>query len=200
MLESDKAKRGFADLESAVAAIRVEGLFYRLPNELQERESEDKPDAIKPKKKRTADYQLAEPFVTEWQYKIVPPLGFQPKQLPQDAKLSLGPATLSEKFTGRDSNGTVHAVLRLDTVKRRFTIVEATEMRNKVAELRGGEAILINFELVGQALLKQGKVRESFESYRNLIAQHPKEAVHHLQIAKALLEQAWATPRGKKGN
>ncbi|MGA9039904.1 MAG: DUF3857 domain-containing protein [Terriglobales bacterium] len=198
VLESDKAKRGFTDLESAVAAIRVEGLFYRLPNELQERESEDKPDAIKPKKKRTADYQLAEPFVTEWQYKIVPPLGFQPKQLPQDAKLSLGPATLSEKFTA-DSNGTVHAVLRLDTVKRRFTIVEATEMRNKVAELRGGEAILINFELVGQALLKQGKVRESFESYRNLIAQHPKEAVHHLQIAKALLEAGMGDAAREEG-
>jgi tetratricopeptide (TPR) repeat protein len=198
VLETDKAKRGFTDLDSAVAAIRLESLFYRLPNELQEREAEDKPDPIKPKKKRTADYQLPEPFVAEWHYKIVPPLGFQPKQLPQDVKLSLGPATLSEQFAA-DKTGTVQATLRLDTVKRRFTVVEATELRNKVAELRGTEAILINFELTSQALLKQGKVKESFQSYRSLIAQHPKEAVHHLQIAKALLEAGMGEAAREEG-
>ena len=189
VLESDKAKRGYTDLEDAVAAIRLEGLFSRLPEELQKREDteESKADATKPKKKRSADYQLPKPFVAEWQYKIVPPSGFQPKPLPQDVKLSLGPALLTEHFAA-DGNGTVRAVIRFDTVKRRFSVAEATEMRNKVAELRGGEAILINFEPIGQALLRQGKVRESFQSYRSLIAQHPKEAVHHLQMAQALLE------------
>jgi predicted Zn-dependent protease len=48
--------------------------------------------------------------------------------------------------------------------------------------------VIISFEPTAQALLKQGKAREAFQSYRSLIAQHPKEAVHHLQIAKALLE------------
>ena len=189
VLESDKAKRGFTELEGGGAAIRLAALFTRLPEELQKREDteESKADAAKPKKKRSADYQLPEPFVAEWQYKIVPPLGFQPKPLPQDVKLSLGPALLTEQFAA-DGNGTVRVVIRFDTVKRRFSVAEATEMRNKVAELRGGEVILLSFEPVGQALLRQGKVRESLQSYRNLIAQHPREAVHHLQMAQALLE------------
>jgi len=41
VLESDRAKRGFTDLEIAVAAIRFEGLFYRIPAELRERKKDD---------------------------------------------------------------------------------------------------------------------------------------------------------------
>jgi Flp pilus assembly protein TadD len=60
-------------------------------------------------------------------------------------------------------------------------------MRDKVADVRDGSAILIYFEPVAQALLNEGKVRESFQAYRDLIALHPNEAVHHLQMARALL-------------
>jgi len=188
VVETKKAKRGITELDTAVAAIRLEGLFYRLPEELQRRESsDDTSNDPKPRKKRTSDYQLPEPLVVEWRYKIVPPLGFQPKPLPQDVKSSLGPALLTEHFAA-DADGTVRAEIRFETVKRRFTPAETTELRNKVAEVREGEAVIISFEPTAQALLKQGKAREAFQSYRGLIAQHPKEAVHHLQIAKALLE------------
>ena len=94
VLESNRAKRGVTDLNVAAAAIRFEGLFSRLPADLRQREKEDDPKADKdsgqkPKKKRTADYQLPEAFVTEWRYSIVPPAGFKPKPLPANAQLSL---------------------------------------------------------------------------------------------------------------
>ncbi len=189
VLESDKAKRGFTDLESAVAAVRLDGLFYELPGELQKREEpEEKPsDSTKPKKKRTVDYQLPRAFVAEWQYKIVPPLGFRPGPLPRDQKITLGPALLTEQFSA-DNDGVVHADIRFDSVKRRLSVAEATELRNKVAEVEASEAIMIRFQLLGRMLQAQGKMRESFQSYRDLIAQHPKEAVHHLQISQALLD------------
>ena len=60
-------------------------------------------------------------------------------------------------------------------------------MRNAIAQLKEGEPILVRFEPVAGALLNEGKVREAFQSYRSLIAVHPKEAVHHLQLAEALL-------------
>jgi transglutaminase-like putative cysteine protease/Flp pilus assembly protein TadD len=189
ILDSGKAKRGNTDLDSAVAAIRLESIFSLLPDELQKREEpEDKAaGATKPKKKRTVDYQLPGAFVTEWQYKIIPPLGFQPGPLPKDAKLTLGPALLTEQFSA-ESAGVARADIRFDSVKRRFTVAEATELRNKVAEVTAGEAILINFQSLGRVLQKQGKMRESFQTYHDLIARHPKEAVHHLQMAQALLE------------
>ena len=188
VLECDQAKRGFTDLESAVAAIRFDTLFDLLPADLQQREKpDDSASAANPsKKKRTSDFQLPDASVTEWQYTIIPPAGFQPKPLPKNTQLSLGPAALSEEFSA-GSDGVVHATIRFDTVKRRMTVAEATEMRNQVAQMREGEPILIYFEPVGEVLLDQGKAREALQSYRELIALHPTEAIHHLRISKALL-------------
>lgn len=185
-LECSKARRGWTDLDSAEAAIRLDHLFNWLPDDLQRREAPPE-ESVKPAKKRTADYQLAMPFVKEWEYKIIPPTGFQPGPLPKDVKLALGPATLTEKFSA-DGDGVVHADIRFDSVKRRYTVAEATDLRNKVAEIENGEAILINFEPLARILQKQGKMRESFQAYHQLIDHHPKEAIHHLQLAKALLE------------
>ena len=191
VLESDRAKRGATDLNIAAAAIRFEGLFSRLPPDLRQREKEedakaDKAGGEKPKKKRIADYQLPQAFVTEWDYSIVPPAGFKPKSLPANAQLALGPCTLTEEFAA-DKEGMVRATLRFDTVKGRLTISEAADLRNKVVQLMAGEPILIYFEPIGQTLVSQGKVREALQAYRELIAVHPKEPVHHLQIAEVLL-------------
>ena len=186
-LACEKAKRGYTDLDSAVAAIRLEGLFARLPDELKRKDDADaEKKKDKPKKPRTMDWELSEPFTAEWIYRIVPPAGFIPKELPKDASIPIGPALLTEKFT-TEKDGVVIAHLTFDSIKQRYTVAEATELRNKVAELLGGSAIMVNFEPQGEALLHDGKVKEALAAYRSLIALHPNEAVHHLQVAKVLL-------------
>ena len=117
----------------------------------------------------------------------MPPAGFVPKELPKDATIAVGPALLTENFS-TDKDGVVLAHFVFDTVKRRYTVAEATELRNEVADLIDGPAILVNFEPEGAALLRDGKVKEALASYRALIAQHPNSAVHHLQVANVLLE------------
>ncbi len=190
VIEASEAKRGYTGLDSASAAIRLESLFYRLPNELEQREKEAEKGADgttdEPKKPRTADYQLPEAFVNEWQYRFFPPLGFQAKPLPPRLKMALGPAILTEEFS-MEGDGSVKAVLQFDTVKRRLTAEEAKELREKVVSLREGPAILVYFEPTTQALMNQGKMREAFQASRDFIARHPQEAVHHLQRAKILL-------------
>lgn len=190
-LTCEKAKRGYTGLDGAQAAIRLDALFQRLPDELRHREDTDQKkkqdDKEKPKKPRTADWWMNEPSSVEWFYRIEPPAGFVPKELPQDATIQVGPALLTEKFSTEKDN-VVAAHLIFDMVKRRYTVAEATELRNKVAELVAGPAILVNFESQGAALLHQGKVGEALASYRSLIALHPNAAVHHLQLANALLE------------
>ncbi len=187
-LEMNRSKRGFTDIDNAGAAIRRESLFARLPGQLQQKEQDEKKDdAGKAKKKRTSDYQIAAPFVTEWRYRIVPPAGFQPKQLPQNSNIALGPASLTEKYSAGPDN-VVEAVLRFEIGKTRLTVAEADEMRKHIGEIRAGEAILISFEPAAQALVHQGKVREGFQAYRKMIATHPDRAVHHLRMAKALLD------------
>jgi tetratricopeptide (TPR) repeat protein/transglutaminase-like putative cysteine protease len=189
-LGCEKARRGYTDLDSAEAAVRLESIFQNLPGELQRKDDSDekkKEDKDKAKKPRTEDWQLAEPFVAEWRYRIVPPDGFVAKPLPKDDRIELGPATLTEEFS-TDKEGVVLAHLTFDTVKRRYTVAEATELRNKVAEIASGPAIVVNFEPEAEVLLREGKVKEALASYRNLAAAHPSEAVHHLQVAKVLLE------------
>jgi tetratricopeptide (TPR) repeat protein len=68
-----------------------------------------------------------------------------------------------------------------------MTVSEASALRNSVVQFTSGEPILIYFEPIGQTLLNQGKVREALQAYRDLIALHPKEGIHHLQIAQLLL-------------
>jgi tetratricopeptide (TPR) repeat protein len=189
-LVADRARRGYTDLNSAQVAIRLEAIFNQLPNDLKRKDdSEDKKKQEKdiPKKPRTEDWELAEPFNADWHYTIVPPEGFVPKELPKDASIPLGPALLTEEFsTAKD--GVVLAHLKFDSVERRYTVAEATDLRTKVAELSSGAAILVNFEPIGQALLHQGKVAEALAAYHSLIARHPDDAVHHLQLASVLLE------------
>jgi transglutaminase-like putative cysteine protease len=188
-LACEKARRAYTDLDSAVAAIRVDSLFQRLPAGLQRKDDteEKKDEKDQQKKPRTADWELPQAFTAEWRYRIVPPAGFVPKPLPKDAQIPMGPALLTEEFSA-EKDGTVLAHLTFDSVKQRYTVAEATALRDKVAELVNGPAILVNFEPQAEALLREGKVREALASDRSLVALHPNEAVHHLQVAQVLLD------------
>ena len=189
-LQCDKARRGYTDLDNAIAAIRLETLFQQLPDDLKRKDDSDekkKDDPDKPKHPRTADWELDQPFTAEWKYRIVPPAGFVPKELPKDDKIALGPALLTEKFSKTDG-GVVEADLAFDSGKRRYTVAEATELRNKVAEIVAGPAVFVSFEPEGEALLRDGKVKEALGSYRNLMTSNPNDPVHHLQVARVLLQ------------
>lgn len=189
-LTCDRAGRGATDLNSAVVAIRLERIFGRLPEDLQADDSgptaESNSSGDEPKKTRTADYQLPEPFITEWRYQIVPPVGFQPKGLPQDVKVSLGAATLTENFMA-DSDHTVHAIIRFELDSSRLTLAQATEMRKSITDITHGQPIIVSFEPVAEALTIAGKFPEAFRAYRDLIASNPNDPIHHLQLANALL-------------
>lgn len=186
-LESKQAKRGYTRLDEANAYIQLDNLFLGLPDYLKTREPTDEENAkaTRSQKKREYDYQLLRPFVVEWHYKIVPPVGFEPAALPPEVNMSVGPAQLQQQFSS-DPDGTVHALLRFDTVKDRYTAAEQTALRAKVAELMDSPIIKIKFNLKAQVLFAQGKADESFKAYRDLIALNPKSAVNHLRRANAL--------------
>lgn len=182
-MKSLKARRGNTELNGAVAAIRLEGIFSRLPAELRQRQTAKKGDESQ--KKRIHPYQLPEASVTEWHYTIVPPLGFVPKPLPQDSDAALGPAQFSKKFQA-DKDGIVHVTLKFDTVKQRMTPAEGDALRDTVLQIQEAP-ILIYFEPIAQTLIAQGKLLEADQSYRDLIAKHLNEAVLHIRLAKMLL-------------
>ncbi len=189
-LACEKAKRGYTGLENAQAAIRLDSIFDLLPDNLKQKDKADEQknsSQDKPKKPRTVDWWLNMPFATEWDYRVIPPAGFVPKELPKDTSVQLGPALLTEKFTV-ENDGAVSVKLVFDSVKRRYTVAEATALRNQVADISSGPAIFVNFEPKGAVLLREGKVKEALASYRALVALNPNEAAHHLQVANVLLQ------------
>jgi len=183
----EKAKRGYTSMSEAEAAIRFEPLFFRLPDALTHKPDDAKKQGKDDAPARTADWELVEPYVVDLNYRIVPPAGFIPKQLPKNTTIALGPASITEEFSTA-SDGAVAAHLVFNSARRRYSVAEATELRNKIADLTSGPAIVVSFEPRGEALLREGKVKEALSSYRALVTLHPTEAIHHLQVANVLLQ------------
>jgi tetratricopeptide (TPR) repeat protein len=179
-----EAERGSTNLRTAGAYVNLEGLFDSLPDDFRYLPNADEE---KTKKERSYDYQIGGPHVVTSRYRIVPPAGFQATKLPPDSARDLGPMRFSERYS-QESDGSVTAELRFDSVKRRFTPAERIQVRDAVAALEKRDAVLVNFELAAHALLDQGKLRESFQAYRDLVAKNLKDPIQHLRRADGLLE------------
>jgi tetratricopeptide (TPR) repeat protein/transglutaminase-like putative cysteine protease len=188
-----KGRRGNTYLTSAVMAIRVEYLFDRLPKYFRTAENkkgskEESPDtnSSDDAKPRTADWWI-NPFTTEWQYKITAPLGFKLRALPSDKNEKVGVLNFSEKYSVNAEGTVVNAVLRVENPATRLTPEQAINLRDAVVVARNSDPILITFDHVGQTLIAAGKIKEGLAAYRQVAAQHPKEALHQVQLAQALL-------------
>ena len=78
-------------------------------------------------------------------------------------------------------------VLRVENTNTRMTVQQAKDLRDAVLKARNVDPILITFDKVGHSLISAGKIKEGLAAYRQIAAQHPKEALHKVQLAQALL-------------
>ena len=193
-LDMAEAKRGSTVLTDAVVAIPYSGLFSRLPNwfTTDPNPNGDKPtpqqeeDQKKAVLARTTDYDV-HPFITEWRYRITPPPGFILRALPEDSTANLGPAKLTQHYE-MDSHGVITAALRFETSKTRYSLDEVLALREAVLADYKKDMIMVSFDQAGSKFLTAGKIREALAVDRELIERHPKEALHHAQIAYAFLQ------------
>lgn len=180
-VEAARGSRGVTDLAEASVALFPRDLLRRLPDELlpEDEEESDPPP-------RQAEYVFTEPFQTELRYRIVPPAGFVPRDLPASRERRLGPALLSEAYAA-GADGTVTATLRFDVGKRRLSAREFDALRAAAAEIAGEDAVLVSFEQVGEAHLTAGRVREALAELERLTAAQPRQALPRTRVARALL-------------
>jgi hypothetical protein len=179
-IEMKDATVGFTDLETAAVGINVANITARLPEYFDSRVDETEPVT------RTADV-VFNPFVTEWHYRIQPPPGFQPRALPANNVLNLGPAQLVSEFNVT-ADGAVHANWRFDTVKGRYTAAETDALVKALRELNAAETQLIAFDQVGVALRADGDFKGALQANEALVEKYPRKAVHRLRNSSALLE------------
>ena len=186
-LDATESGSGIVDGGDAAVAMRPSGLLDGLPEVLYDwTEPSPEDDPKKAHKPRVHDFVFPAPRVKEWTYRIIPPVGYEARPLPKSETRKLGTTTYTAEYS-MEPNGTVVAKLRLDTGKRRLTAAEFEETRLALSKLRDEPQTDIGFDLIGQKKLNEGDVGGALAEFRKLVALHPKEAQHHIEIARALL-------------
>ncbi len=141
-----------------------------------------KPDA----KSRGAFDFTAETSVVEWQFHVTPPPSLALDKLPSEGNVPLGPLRFTKRFS-RQADGSVLAALRIEIGKSRFSPSEAEAIRAACKSLESADPISLKFVDVAHADLEAGRLREALDGYRRLVALHPKEALHHQELADVLM-------------
>ncbi len=174
-LEGLACARAVTDLSEAVVAIRYGNLTSKLPRSLREGHG-----------RRVHAFVFAQPYVTEWRYRIVAPSGFLVRAIPEDAERRLGSARFTQ--TVREENGEVHLVLRFDSGPRFLTAEQLVETRRAVAAFRDEEPLLVWFDHAGASAFASGRPRDAIMTFRDLTGQEPDKAIHRIRLAQALLK------------
>jgi tetratricopeptide (TPR) repeat protein/transglutaminase-like putative cysteine protease len=188
-----KAGRGHTGVLEAQAALYPTSAYSALPGWFGRDPSLNRPKAgspeeerlLKEKQQRSDVYQIA-PFITERIYKLVPPPGFVVRGLPQNQRLTMGPATLTETYS-KDAKGVVTADYKFDTGKAIYSLADVLALRDAVVQADQGSGVIVTFDQAGAKLMAQGKVREAFVVDRKAIAADPQSALPHVRFAYALL-------------
>lgn len=186
-----RGRRGFTEVESATVYIDYAFIFNSLPDYFlskKEKKEVSEQDAAKP---RTVDWVIT-PFITEWRYRITAPAGFKVRALPPDKDAPLGAAHFVQKYSSKQDGTIVEAVLRFDSGKGRLTIKEADELRDAIVKARSADGISINFDQIGYSLVSAGKIKEGLAADRQLVADHPKDALPRVRLARAFLSAGLA--------
>jgi tetratricopeptide (TPR) repeat protein len=182
-IEASEADTGVSHDGDAAVAFHPANLLNWLPFPIRNY-GDDR--AEESRKKRVGDFVFPAAGMREWTYRIVPPAGYAVRTLPPNETTKLGTTTLTKSYTSQP-DGSVTAVLRFDSGKRRISAAEFEETRTALKTVYEAKPTIIGFDSIGQAKLNAGDVAGALAEFRKLVVLHPKEAQHHIEIARALL-------------
>jgi tetratricopeptide (TPR) repeat protein/transglutaminase-like putative cysteine protease len=193
-LSIDGARRGTTTMDEAVVAIFTNMVLDSLPHWFATAPpvlGPDTPAEIRRQwdvaaQARTTSY-VYQPFVDERRIRIVAPEGFALRSLPPEKTTQLGAATFTESYTS-PSPGVVVATLKLDSGPGTLTAEQALAMRTAVVEFGKREYTGIFFDQSGAKAFADGHIRTALDTDRALIVAHPGEPLHHVRLARLLLQ------------
>jgi hypothetical protein len=130
--EYDSVGVGLVNDTAAVAVIHLAAILEHFPETLCGPQVAAGGDASKAA--RRVPLVLPAPFRHEIRYRIKPPPGYIPKELPKAETIQLGPAHLSFEYRTEETNCVV-ASLNLDTGTGRFTPQDVAASRAAITKL-----------------------------------------------------------------
>jgi len=127
---------------------------------------------------RTAPLQFPRPFVKELRYRVILPIGFSARRLPDSFSKQFGPATISASFAAESEN-LIAATFRFDSGIGRLSPDEAKALRTFLGQLHddanGAWAVPIFLQHTASQHIAQGHPREGFLEYQRLMTKHPAD-------------------------
>lgn len=143
-------------------------------------------DEKDPVKTRKQDLIFPEPYATEWRYKIVLPVGFEAKPLPESDRLAFGPASLTRTY-GRTPEGGILATFLFDSGKARWTAAEVESARTAMEAFGKSAPTKLWFDQVGEAHLAAGRIKEAIQAFHSQATAQPGKGVPLSRLAIALI-------------
>ncbi len=133
---------------------------------------------------RKHDFELVRPHTFEIENRLIVPAGYTAPALTPERIRKLGTMTLTERQRA-DGNALIFT-FTLVTGKHRLTPAELRTVQLALRDLGKGKTQVV-IEHSGWAFMERGKPKEAIAEVRKLIAMHPKEAIHHTQLAFVLM-------------
>jgi len=191
---ADKASRGNSSLVDAVVVVFPNATINGLPAWFSQQPPPEGPDVSADTKRelelarqsRPATFTIR-PYIYEQRTRILVPEGFTVRPLPANKTTQLGPATLTETYLTTEP-GVVEARFRFNSGVATLTADQAVALRTAVLDLNKRDYVGIYFDQAGARELTAGHIREALAIDRKLIAARPDDALHHLQLSRALLD------------
>ena len=190
-VEADRSEVVETQDDLAEIPVAPDTIFDPLPRFVRG-EAEDGSEEPGETPRRASDLVLALPYRWEATYRIHPPEGFRVRApLPAAEAERFGPATYDRSFAALP-DGSVTATFRFDTGGRRIPGADAGRLARRVREIVRARSPAVVFERTAAALLAEGRVEAGLAELHRLAALHPREAMHRLHLAIALLRLGFA--------
>ena len=175
-LEAVGAQAAGTDLDQSAVGVHYGGLLGEIPNSLVGGD-DDEP--------RQSPWELVEPHVIEWHLRITPPVGFAPREVPDDAVEELGAARLESRH--RFADGVYTFDLLFHSGPRHLDAATFDATRRALGELATRDTEVLIFDHQASVALSAGRPHEALDLLRQLSADQPDEPFHAIRLAHTLL-------------
>ncbi|MGJ5816128.1 DUF3857 domain-containing protein [Paludibaculum fermentans] len=180
----NNAGRGATDEDQAAAGLFSHFVFASLPYGLAPTGAANA--GSEKEIARVHDFVLPQAYQCDYHYRITYPSFLTIKSLPANETLKLGTATFSSSYTN-DATGSVEAVFRFDTGRRRLTPAEYAAMRTELRRMWKETPVVIQFTSATSDALALGKVAEAARLAREYALARPSSSVAQAKWARILV-------------
>lgn len=136
---------------------------------------------------RKADVLFDEPHSITEHWRLHPPPGFIPLDLPKARVTKLGPARI-HRTVSKGADGTVEVVYALDTGPARYTPAQLAAFRAAYQVWGKTPIPKLTFELEGQKAIDGGNLKQGLALFRDEVKRHPRDVLPRLSYAEELLK------------